>query len=195
MAPARSRTPGTATLPRRLQRRAAAIEILLLDVDGVMTDGAIVIDNHGVETKAFHVRDGSGIKLWQQTGRHVALITGRESHVVAVRAAELGIERVRQGVRDKLAAMQEVLVAENLNAEQACFVGDDLPDLPAMRRAGLAVAVADACSEARAGAHYVTRVPGGRGAVRELVELLLKAQNRWNDLLRQFDPDDPHGPS
>jgi 3-deoxy-D-manno-octulosonate 8-phosphate phosphatase (KDO 8-P phosphatase) len=190
MAPERSGSTASTGLPRQLEGRAAAIEVLVLDVDGVMTDGAIVIDNHGVETKAFHVRDGTGIKLWQQSGKRVAIITGRSSHVVDARAGELGIESVQQGVRDKLKTMQEILDAANLQAHQACFVGDDLPDMPAMRRAGLAVAVADACPELRAAAHYVTRTPGGRGAVREVIELLLKAQNRWQDAVRPFDPDD-----
>lgn len=191
MAAGRPRNSVSASLPERLHRRAAAIKLLVLDVDGVMTDGSIVLDNHGVETKAFHVRDGSGIKLWQQAGRRVAIITGRASHVVQLRAAELGIERVRQGVGDKLEALEELLASGELQADQACFVGDDLPDLAAMRRCGLSVAVADACAEARVAAHYVTRAGGGRGAVREVVELLLGAQDRWNDLLRHFDP---HGP-
>lgn len=190
MAPDRCSTSASTDVQREVQRRAAAIEILVLDVDGVMTDGTIVIDDQGVETKAFHVRDGSGIKLWQRAGKRVAIITGRTSHVVEVRAAELGMERVRQGVRDKQEAMRELLEAESLAPHQACFVGDDLPDLPAMRRAGLAAAVADACPEVLAAAHYVTRTAGGRGAVREVVELLLREQNRWTALVRELDPDD-----
>lgn len=190
MAPDQSRVCVRPEVAREVERRAAAIEILLLDVDGVMTDGAIVIDDHGVETKAFHVRDGSGIKLWQRAGKLAAIITGRTSHVVEVRAAELGIKGVRQAVRDKREALCELLETASLAPHQACFVGDDLPDLPAMRRAGLAVAVADACPEVLAAAHYVTRAAGGRGAVREVVELLLRAQNRWTALLREFDPDD-----
>ncbi len=162
--------------------RAAAVELLLLDVDGVLTDGSVIYADDGTELKRFHVRDGSGLKLWHAAGKRSAVVSGRASAAVARRAAELGIAPVLQGRADKLAALGEVLVATGLNPEQVCAVCDDLPDLPLMRRCGLAVAVGDACPEARAAAHYVTAVPGGRGAVRDAVEWLLKAQGRWAEL-------------
>jgi 3-deoxy-D-manno-octulosonate 8-phosphate phosphatase (KDO 8-P phosphatase) len=169
-----------------LAERCARIELLALDVDGVLTDGGIAYSGEGVEWKQFHVRDGSGIKLWQQAGKQVAVISGRTSPVVAVRAAELGVAPVIQGAADKLAAFRQVLTDAGLTAEQACFIGDDVPDLPVLAHCGLAVAVADACAETRAAAHYVTRTPGGRGAVREAIELILQCQGRWATIVGRY---------
>jgi 3-deoxy-D-manno-octulosonate 8-phosphate phosphatase (KDO 8-P phosphatase) len=165
-----------------LLQRAVGIRLLVLDVDGVLTDGRITYTADGVEIKSFHVRDGSGIVLWQRSGGRTAIISGRTSKAVDVRAAELGIALVVQSSRDKRAALEGVLKATGLQAAEACAVGDDLPDLPLLRTCGLAAAVADACPEVRAAAHYVTQSPGGRGAVREIVELLLRTQGRWNEL-------------
>jgi 3-deoxy-D-manno-octulosonate 8-phosphate phosphatase (KDO 8-P phosphatase) len=172
--------------PATLAQRCSAIELLLLDVDGVLTDGRIIYGDSGVEVKAFHVRDGSGLKLWQLAGKRAAVLTGRTSSVVEVRAAELGIAPVIQGAADKLAGFRAVLEAVTVTPEQVCYVGDDLPDVPVLRRCGLAVAVADACAEARAHAHYVTRTPGGCGAVREIIELILGCQGRWQELVQRF---------
>lgn len=169
-----------------LARNCQSIELIVSDVDGVLTDGLIVYDNEGIEIKRFHIRDGLGIKLWQRAGGKFALITARNSHIVNLRASELGIEVVRQGMDDKAAAIADVLGQLGLAAEQACYIGDDLPDLPAVRLAGLGVAVADACAELRAAADYVTTLAGGQGAVRETVELILKHQRRWEDVIRQF---------
>jgi 3-deoxy-D-manno-octulosonate 8-phosphate phosphatase (KDO 8-P phosphatase) len=166
--------------------RFAGIEMLVLDVDGVLTDGRIIYDDHGTEIKAFHVRDGSGLMFWQSAGKRVALITGRSSRAVDVRAAELGIPLVFQGVADKMAVYRQLLASVDLRPEQVCAVGDDLPDLPLLLDAGLAVAVADACTEIRAAAHYVTRATGGRGAVREAIEWILRGQGRWQALVDRY---------
>ena len=169
--------------PAPLADRAARIELLLLDVDGVLTDGAIIYADNGVELKRFHVRDGSGLKLWRLAGKRAAIVSGRSSPVVEKRAAELGIALVLQGRGEKLPAFEALLAETGLRPEQVCAVGDDLPDLPILLRAGLAVAVADACPEVRAAADYITAVPGGHGAVRDAIEWLLKLQGKWEPLL------------
>jgi 3-deoxy-D-manno-octulosonate 8-phosphate phosphatase (KDO 8-P phosphatase) len=166
--------------------RSAVIELLLLDVDGVLTDGSVIYADDGTEWKRFHVRDGSGLKLWRAAGKRSAIVSGRTSAAVARRASELGIDPVLQGRDDKLAALAEVLTATGLRPEQVCAVGDDLPDVPVLRRCGLAVAVADACPEVRAVAHHVTAAPGGRGAVREAIEWLLKLNGRWAELTAHY---------
>jgi len=124
--------------------------------------------------------------LWQKAGYRFGLITHRSSHIVKMRAAELGIDIIRQGIDDKLTAMRGVLGELQLAPAQVCYIGDDLPDLPAVRAAGLGVAVADACAELRQLVHYVAALPGGHGAVRETVELILKAQGRWEDLIQAY---------
>ncbi len=169
-----------------LDQRCRAIKLILSDVDGVLTDGAIVLNNQGIETKRFHVRDGMGVQLWRKAGHGFGLITHRSSQIVKIRAAELGIEILRQGTDDKAAAMRSILEQLHLDHSQACYIGDDLPDLAPVRAAGLGVAVADACEELRQEADYITTLPGGRGAVREVVELILKAQARWEDLIQCY---------
>lgn len=169
-----------------LADRAGAVELLLLDVDGVLTDGSVIYADDGRELKRFHVRDGSGLKLWHAAGKRSAIVSGRRSAAVERRAAELGVGPVLQGRDDKLAALAEVLAATGLRPEQVCAIGDDLPDVPVLRRCGLAVAVADACPELRAVAHYTTAAPGGRGAVREAVEWLLKASGRWDESVARY---------
>ncbi len=169
-----------------LNQRCRRIETILSDVDGVLTDGRIALDNRGNETKRFNNQDGMGIKLWQSTGRRFGLITLRNSEVVNLRAAELGVEIVRQGTVDKRPTFEEILAELGLTAEQACYLGDDLPDLPVIRAAGLGVAVADACAEVCEAADYVTKAPGGSGAVRETIELILKTQGRWQDAIRPY---------
>jgi YrbI family 3-deoxy-D-manno-octulosonate 8-phosphate phosphatase len=170
-----------------LDARCRAVELILSDVDGVLTDGSVVYDNQGIEIKRFYIRDGQGIKLWQRTGRRFGVITSRNSHIVQVRAAELGITIVRQGIDRKLATVQEIAAQAGLGLEQVCYLGDDLPDLATIRAVGLGVAVADACLEIRQAAAHITALPGGRGAVRETVELILKAQQRWNELIQRFE--------
>ncbi len=169
-----------------LATRAAAIELLLLDVDGVLTDGSVIYSDDGREWKRFHVRDGSGLKLWHNAGKRSAIVSGRSSVAVERRAAELGIRPVLQGREDKLAAFAEVLAVTGLKPEQVCAIGDDLPDVPVLRRCGLSVAVADACAEAQAAATYTTTAPGGHGAVREAIEWLLKLQGRWSELTARY---------
>ncbi|ROR29762.1 KdsC family phosphatase [Inmirania thermothiophila] len=159
-----------------LVRRAAGIRLLVLDVDGVLTDGRLYVDEAGRETKAFHVRDGHGIKLAHRAGIAVALVSGRRSGAVDARAAELGIGHVCAGVEDKAAALARLCRETGIDAAAAACVGDDVVDLPMMAAAGLAVAVADAHPAVLARAHWVTSRPGGAGAVREVCDLLLAAR-------------------
>jgi 3-deoxy-D-manno-octulosonate 8-phosphate phosphatase (KDO 8-P phosphatase) len=156
--------------------RARRVRLLVLDVDGVMTDGRLHITERGEETKVFHVRDGSGIVAVQRSGVPVAIISGRSSPAVTRRAAELGIAHVRQGVADKGAVLDALLGELGIRADETACVGDDTPDLPMLARAGLAVAVADAHPAALAAAHWTTSMPGGHGAVRQVCDLLLNAR-------------------
>jgi 3-deoxy-D-manno-octulosonate 8-phosphate phosphatase (KDO 8-P phosphatase) len=172
-----------------MRERLQKIRLLLLDVDGVMTDGRIIYDDHGVETKAFDVKDGHGLKLLQRAGIRVGIITGRSSAVVDKRAAELGIPLVYQGAKDKLAPFMDILAQTGLTAEQIAYVGDDFPDLPVLRRVGFAVTVADAIAEIKPHVHYVTRQPGGRGAVREVCDLLLRESGRWEEVVGRYFAD------
>jgi len=169
-----------------LDQRCQQIELVLADVDGVLTDGRVVLDNQGIETKRFHIRDGLGIALWQKAGYRFGVLTRRSSQVLKIRAAELGIEIVRQGADDKLATMHEVLRQLGLAPRQVCYIGDDLPDLPVVRAVGLGVAVADAAAEVRQAADYVTTAMGGAGAVRETIEMILKTQRRWDDVIQPY---------
>ena len=162
------------------------IELLCLDVDGVLTDGSIMLDDHGIETKRFNSRDGLGLRLWMKLGYYAAIITGRSGMAVTHRASEIGITHVYQGVTDKGAALQELLKELGLRPEEVAVLGDDLPDLPMMRIAGYAMAVGDGVSEVRSAAAYVTVRPGGMGAVRESVEHLLKAKGRWDEAIALF---------
>jgi len=168
------------------ENAAAAVELLCLDVDGVMTDGSIRIDDNAVETKRFHVRDGMGIRIWTRLGYHVALITGRSGHSVRHRAAELGIEHVIQASDDKAASLDAVLAKLSLQPAQAAILGDDLPDLAMLHKAGYPMAVADAVAEVLQVAAFVTTHAGGDGAVREAIEHLLSAKGRWNEAVDLF---------
>ncbi len=158
---------------------AKSIRMILSDVDGVLTDGSIVIDNAGIETKAFYARDGLGIKLWQRSGFLFGLLTARNSHIVKLRAAELEIDIVRQGFSEKLPCAREIFEQFGILPQEVCYIGDDLQDLPVLWEVGLPVAVADAAEEVKQAALWVTECPGGRGAVREVVERLLKAKGCW----------------
>lgn len=174
--------PATAELAERCR----LIELLVVDVDGVLTDGAIVVDDRGVESKHFHVRDGLAYSLWHRAGKRSAILSGRRAEVVRRRAEDLKIACVYQGLDDKGAPFRALLAELGLGAHQACFVGDDLVDLPVLRSAGLAVCPADAVPEVRDAAHLVTASGGGRGAVREVVEVILKAQGRWHGLCEPY---------
>lgn len=162
-----------------LEDSAARIRLLVLDVDGVMTDGRLYLNGRGEEVKVFDVRDGYGLKRVRDAGIEVAVVTGRSSAAVERRARELGITEVHQGVGSKGPLLDELLRKRNLEPAAVCCVGDDLPDLPAFERAGLAVAVADAAVEVRDAAALITKRRGGRGAVREVCEFLLAARGLW----------------
>jgi 3-deoxy-D-manno-octulosonate 8-phosphate phosphatase (KDO 8-P phosphatase) len=168
-----------------LERRASRIKLLLMDCDGVLTDGRLWLTEDG-EQKSFNTHDGLGLSLLHRAGLKSGIITGRTSKAVTRRAHELGVEFVHQGDPDKTAAFEKILEQARVDENEVAFVGDDLPDIPLMKRAELAIAVADATAETRVVAHYVTRAKGGRGAVREAVELILKSQGRWNDLVEDY---------
>ena len=159
-----------------LLERAARVRNLVLDVDGVLTDGRLYFDNEGNELKAFHTRDGFGLRAVQSQGVLLALITGRRSRVVARRAENLGIEHVYQGRDDKLNAFNELVEATGIDPQETCYAGDDWVDIPVLERVGLAVTVPDADAVVRQRAHWITTRPGGRGAVREICDLLLVAR-------------------
>jgi YrbI family 3-deoxy-D-manno-octulosonate 8-phosphate phosphatase len=160
---------------------ATKIELLILDVDGVLTDGRIIMNDQGEEIKCFHVRDGHGLRLLLNAGIHVAIITGRKSKTVKYRARDLGIREVYQGVKNKEFLCNELIQHKKLDKKQVCCIGDDLPDLSMFNQVGISIAVADACPEVRAVADLVTKNKGGDGAVREVCELILKAQGKWPD--------------
>ena len=171
----------------QLINRMRRIKLLILDVDGVMTDGRIIIDDAGLESKQFDVRDGHGLKMLMRYGIDVALLTGRKSRVVEHRAADLGISEVHQGIWNKLEIFDDILKRRNLAAEETAYIGDDVVDVPLLRRVGFGVAVADACPEAVRAAFYVTDRPGGRGAVREVCEMILRVQDRCGDLAARYE--------
>lgn len=166
-----------------MRERAARVRMLVLDVDGVLTDGRVMYDDEGREIKSFDVKDGHGLRLLMRAGIEVVLLSGRPSGAVEYRAQELGIREVFLACTDKGAVLQELLRRKGLSPQEVCCVGDDLVDLPLFQEVGLAVAVANAAPELKARAHYVTNRPGGRGAVREVCELILKAQGRWEELI------------
>ncbi|HVF51120.1 MAG TPA: HAD hydrolase family protein [Pyrinomonadaceae bacterium] len=169
-----------------VERRAARIKLLLMDCDGVLTDGRITLLENGDEEKSFHTRDGHGLVLLHRAGLQTGIISGRTSSAVVRRARDLGVAYVRQGTWDKIKDFEEVLAAAGVLEQDVAFIGDDVTDIPLMRRSTLAVAVADATAETRSNAHYVTTLPGGFGAVREVCELILKTQGRWDELMKRY---------
>lgn len=168
----------------KIDQRMQPIRLILSDVDGVLTNGDLSFDNQGIESKTFHVRDGMGIKLWQRSGHQFGIITARSSHIVKIRMVELGVEIVRQGSESKLPVGLQVIEELGLTLNQVCYIGDDLSDLSLLSRVGLAATVADGAAELKSVAHITTAAKGGSGAVRELIELILKSQNRWQELLQ-----------
>ena len=162
-----------------LEDRFFEIKLLVLDVDGVLTDGRVQLDSRGGEIKVFHSRDGYGLKKLQRAGVEVAVISGRESLALTRRMNELGIKEVYQGIDDKGPVLDRLMEKRGLEGKHVCCVGDDIPDIPMLARAGLGVAVSDAAVEVRDAAALVTKQPGGRGAVRELCELILKSKGLW----------------
>jgi 3-deoxy-D-manno-octulosonate 8-phosphate phosphatase (KDO 8-P phosphatase) len=173
----------------RLDEKIGSIRVLMLDVDGVLTDGRIIMNDRGEETKHFDVKDGHGLKMLMRCGIAVVLITGRQSAVVTHRARDLGITEVHQSIWDKADLFEKLLVRMNLRPAEVAYIGDDIVDVPLLRRVGFAVAVRDAVPEAKKAAHYVTRKLGGRGAVREACEIIMKAQNRWVDVAKKYEFD------
>lgn len=170
----------------KLDQRMQSIKLILSDVDGVMTSGGITYDNQGIETKTFHVRDGMGVKLWQKSGHRFGVITARSSHIVKLRMEELGVDFIRQGTENKLAAAEQIITELELEKEEVCYIGDDLTDVALMNAVGISASVADGALDVRNCADFVTRSPGGTGAIRELIEMLLKSQKRWNELLQGY---------
>lgn len=168
--------PVSSDIPHAVLERARRVRLVTFDVDGTLTDGRLWLTEDGREIKAFHVHDGLGIKRLREHGIEVALVSARISHAVELRAEQLGIDHVYQAATDKRARLEAILKALGLAAEHACYVGDDLPDLPPMRLCGFAVAVADARAEVAAAAHWRTRAAGGAGAAREVSDFILAAQ-------------------
>jgi 3-deoxy-D-manno-octulosonate 8-phosphate phosphatase (KDO 8-P phosphatase) len=179
-------SPDSQAATAAVLEKARKLRLLILDVDGVLTDGRLFFDNEGVEYKCFHARDGHGIKLLRQTGVTVAVISGRNSGSVALRMKSLGIEHVYQGREDKLAAFAEVLEKTGATPEQSAHMGDDLLDLPIMARVGLAIAVADANFAVKERADWCTSLPGGQGAVREICDLIMQAQGTFDQVLGTY---------
>ena len=167
----------------KVQKKAARIKLILLDVDGVLTDGGIIIDERGVETKRFDVRDGQGIVWLNRCGIKVGFITGRQSNSVRHRAKELGVAMVYQGVKNKVEIYDRIKQQTGLEDDQIAYMGDDISDLPLLRKVGLAITVRDSWSGLKPQVDYVTRNDGGRGAVREISELVLQVQGLWKKLV------------
>lgn len=168
------------------QQKVKRLKLLVLDVDGVLTDGRLFFDDNGKEYKCFHARDGHGIKLLRQSGVEVAVISGRTSNSVAVRMQSLGVEHVYQGHENKRSAFGEILRILDLKPEQAAHVGDDVLDLPIMTQAGFAVAVRDANFAVKQYADWCTDLPGGQGAVREVCDLIMRVQGTFDDALKTY---------
>jgi YrbI family 3-deoxy-D-manno-octulosonate 8-phosphate phosphatase len=167
--------------------RCRQAEWLLSDVDGVMTDGGVILTARGEQLVRFHIRDGLGVRLWRQTGRRFGIITGRNLAAVRLRSDQLLADAIYQGDNDKLATFEKFLATHSVSPEHVCYVGDDLLDLPVLRRAGVAFSVPSAPEEVQVRADYVTRADGGHGALREVVEVLLKTSGEWEKLLADYD--------
>ncbi|MBI2105131.1 MAG: HAD hydrolase family protein [Candidatus Omnitrophica bacterium] len=178
--------PAPLALPQDVLQRAARVSLLVLDVDGVLTDGRIVYADYGDELKFFDVQDGAGLVFWNRVGLRSAIITSRSSRLLKRRAKELRVDHLAQKCLLKLPAYEQLLKRLRVSGEQVCAIGDDLMDLPLLRRAGLAVAVSNAVDEVKAVAHYVTRRAGGRGAVREVVDIILRTKGLWDEVLQRY---------
>jgi len=170
-----------------LNTRLRKVRLVIFDVDGVLTDGTVYIRPDGRELKAFNVLDGTGIKYLQRAGLEVALLSGRRSSAVSVRARELGIKHVIQSSKIKMQGLDKLLRATGFSVDEVCFAGDDLPDIPVMRKVGVGGAGANARPEVLAVAQWVTDTPGGKGAAREVAERLLKAQDKWKTIMSRYD--------
>ena len=168
------------------QQRILPLKGLIMDVDGVLTDGRIIINDRGEESKNFYVRDGHGIKLLKRSGFQLALLTGRQSQAVEHRAKELGIDTIFQQIHDKIAAYEQIKAIFSLTDQQLCYVGDDLVDIPVLRKVGFAATVADGIPELDDVIHWRAHYPGGGGAIRELCELILRSQGTWSQLTQRY---------
>jgi len=166
------------------------IELILSDIDGVMTDGGIHVLDDGRQMVTFHIRDGMGVRLWREAGKRFGIVSGRNLEAIRRRAAELWLDIVQVGVDDKLPAVDAIARELALSRNQICYIGDDLLDLATIRVVGLGVAVADAIEDVRRAAKYTTSVPGGKAPVREVVELILKNTGRWEDVVRRYRGND-----
>ncbi len=166
-----------------LKERIMKIKVLALDVDGVLSDGKIIVDNHGGEIKNFDVQDGFGMVLFRKAGFKMAIITARNSKPVDFRAKDLKVDKLYQDASPKIEYYKRMLKDLEVSDEEVCFVGDDLPDLNVLRQVGFAVAVANAVDEIKREVHYITHKPGGCGAVREVIELILKTQGKWDEII------------
>ena len=173
-----------------LLKKLKNIELFLTDVDGVLTDGRIILDNNGNEMKFFNVKDGHGIKMLQRYGIKVGIVTGRESEVVVHRAKELGINMIFQKIRVKLDIVEKILNENNLNFSQIAYCGDDIVDIPVLKRAGVSFTVNDAVNECKKVVDYITQKNGGEGAVREITDLILKAKGFWEDVKDRYEIED-----
>lgn len=166
--------------------RLKIIKMLIVDIDGVMTDGRVIYSVYGDELKFFDVTDGLGISLLNRAGIKTVIITAKKSRIVKMRARDLKVTRVYQGYADKLEPLKNILFWYKIKPEEICFMGDDLIDVPVLRRVGLAVAVPNAVDEVKKHAHYITSRTGGRGAVREICDMILKAQGKWDDATKKY---------
>jgi 3-deoxy-D-manno-octulosonate 8-phosphate phosphatase (KDO 8-P phosphatase) len=171
-----------------LQSKASRIQLLLFDVDGVLTDGAVVMHADGSESKGFHIRDGAAIVWAQRAGLTVGLLSARSSGATAHRAAQLAVRIVEQGVKSKLETYKQIIRDARVEDANVAYMGDDLLDLPVLTRVGLSAAPADAALEVRERVDFVSSVGGGRGAARELIEIVLRTQRKWDEVLRQYVP-------
>lgn len=170
-----------------LLEKIRQIRLLILDVDGVLTDGRIIMDDTGREIKHFDVKDGHGLKILMRYGIAVVLLTGRSSSVVKHRARDLGIDEVHQEIFNKVDMLDEILRRRNLKASQVAFVGDDIVDIPLLKRVGFSIAVADASEDVKRIVDYITVRQGGRGAVREVCEIILKGKDKWSDVAKRYE--------
>ena len=169
-----------------LANACSKIELILSDVDGVMTDGGIQLLDDGTQFVKFHIRDGMGVRLWREAGKRFGIVTGRKLDSIRKRAEDLWLDIIRLGIDDKLPAVDELAAEFNITREQVCYIGDDLLDLKTIQSVGLGVAVADAVEDVRKAAKYTTSVPGGQAAVREVIELILKNTGRWDDVMSRY---------
>jgi 3-deoxy-D-manno-octulosonate 8-phosphate phosphatase (KDO 8-P phosphatase) len=172
---------------KKYKEKLRGIKILMLDVDGIMTDGRIIMDSEGREMKNFDVRDGHGLKMIQRYGVEIVILTGRTSQVVEHRARDLGITEVYQGALNKKEVFQQILLKHHIGPETVAYMGDDIVDIPVLKQVGFSASVADALEIVKQYVDYITIKPGGRGAVREICELILQAQGKWPELAARYE--------